>query len=676
MKLKIKKIYKSLCLKFKKYFSTNILFSSYLLLSILISFTLRLLTVGSVLIFKPILCDLLIALLLGAFGYFIKPKNQFKYFFIVLCFFTFLAIGNSLYYTFYKSFLSISLIDSLKMVSDVKDSVFDKLKIIDLVFLIFPVTFIFIHKNLSKTKYYFEIEKTESPPKMFRGTLIGAFVIVLLIGISLTRSDISRFAKQWNREYVIQRFGLYTYTINDFIQSLPPKINTMFGYDAAAREFREFYKEVITSKKNTTNKYTNVFEGKNILVIHAESIQNFLIGLEINGVEVTPNLNKLSKSSLYFDKFYPQITTGTSSDTEFTFETGLLPSTSGITFVSYFDRKYEAIPLILKQKGYYSFVMHANNGDYWNRNIMYANLGYDKYYSKDSFVVTEDTVIGLGLSDKEFFKQANVLLNDINLSEKPFYGKIVTLTNHSPFDELEKYDEFDLRMTYTYLDEGGVEQEATSNYLEGTEMGNYIKSSHYADAALGEFFTLLEESGVLEDTVIVLYGDHEAKISKSQFNYMYNYNPLTDSIKDEESEDYISFENYKYDLLKSTPLMIWSPNSQYVDRISKVMGMYDLLPTLANMFNFNYDYAMGKDIFSKGEKIVIFPNGNFITDKVYYNSLKGDYIILTDSPLEEGYIERLKEYTEKRLSVSNNLIIHDLIRSEEANLKKELKDEK
>ncbi len=677
MKDKIKKIYKSFNLKSKKYFSTNILFSSYVILTILISLTLRIMTNGFSISIKPILCDLLIALLFGAFGYWFKPKNQFKYFFTLLLISTFLAIANSIYYTFYKSFLSLSLIESASMLSDVKSSIFDKLKIIDLLFLIFPGIFVIIHSKLSKRKYYYEIEKTEVSSRMFKGTLLGSLVVLLFVGITLTNSDLSRFSRQWNREYVFQRFGLYTYTINDFIQSLQPKINTMFGYDTAAREFREFYKEQNSSKKATVNEYTNVFEGKNLLVIHAESIQNFLIGLEINGEEITPNLNKLSNNSLYFTKFYPQITAGTSSDTEFTFETGLLPSTSGITFVSYFDREYETLSKKLKQKGYYNFVMHANNGDYWNRNIMYANLGYDKYYSKDSYIVTDDTSIGLGLSDKEFFRQSTNILESIKYYNEPFYGKIITLTNHSPFDQIDKYGALDLTLDYTYLDEAFEEKTATRNYLEGTEMGNYLKSAHYADAALGDFLEALNDKGILKNTIIVLYGDHEAKISKSQFDYMYNYDPATDQIKNDTDEGYISFENYKYELMKNTPLIIWDPNSEnYVDKIDDVMGVYDLMPTLANMFNFKYEYAMGNDIFSDNEKIVVFPNGNFLTNKVYYNSLKGDYVILTDTPLEEGYIERLKKYSDIRLSVSNNLIIHDLIKNEKYNLEEEIKNEK
>lgn len=668
--MKIKGYFKKVTKLFKKYFSTNILFSSYLIISFLLSLTLRMLTVGISFSIKAVLYDLFISLIIGSFGYLFKPHNQFKYFFAILSIFTFLCIVNSLYYTFYKSFLSISLIESMVMLKDVKSSVFDKLRLIHFIYVIYLIIFSLIHKKLSKKKYYFEIEKIEISSKMFKNTLFVGIITMLISALMITKVDVSKMSKNWNREYVMQKFGLYTYTINDFIQSLKPKIDINIGYDAAAYEFREFYKQEFINRKKETNKYTGIFEGKNLLVIHAESIQNFLIDLKINGKEVTPNLNKLAKNGLYFNKFYPQITSGTSSDTEFTFETGLLPSTSGITFVSYFDRKYESISSKFNNNGYYTFSMHANDGDYWNRNAMYKTFGYNKFYSKDSYVISDEDIIGLGLSDKEFFKQSTILLKGIKESKEPFYGKIITLTNHSPFDQIDKYGDFDVTLSYEYINDYGKTVKGISNYLEGREMGNYLKSAHYADEALGELFELLQNNGILENTVIVLYGDHEARIPKSEFNYMYNYDPVTDSILSEDDERFISFENYKYELIKNTPLIIWNNELNYTDIIEDVMGMYDLLPTLANMFNFSYKYSMGNDIFSNSKKIVIFPNGNFLTNKIYYNNLKGDYITLTDEPISEGYIERLKDYSEIRLSVSNNIITHDLIRKEEGNIKK------
>ena len=123
-------------------------------------------------------------------------------------------------------------------------------------------------------------------------------------------------------------------------------------------------------------------------------------------------------------------------------------------------------------------------------------------------------------------------------------------------------------------------------------------------------------------------------------------------------------ENYNYDLLKNTPLIIWSNEENYNKEITSVMGMYDVLPTIANMFGFEEKYALGHDIFSNNEHIVVFPNGNILTDKVYYSDSNEDYIMTSNEPIDTEYIDRIKDYADKVLTVSNGIIKYDLIKYE------------
>ena len=665
--INLKKIIRNI----KKYASTNILFLSYVIISLIISFAMRLATVTTPIYFKSFLGDLMIVLIIGSFGYFLKPKSQFKYFFSCLIFFTILTIGNTIYYRFYQSFLSVNLIATASMVSQVDDAVFEKINIYQFLYIIGDIIFILIHRKLSKTKYYFDVEKTENGRKMFVSLVIVAFGIFVLLASTITGTDTSRLQKQWNREYIVQKYGLYMYHVNDLIQSIQPHINTLFGYDESAMKFRNYY-ACKWENESKSNKYTNYFKGKNVIFIHAESMQNFLINLKINGQYVTPNLNKLASTGIYFDRFYPQISIGTSSDSEFTLNTGLMPSSSGTVFVNYYNRKYYALPQYFNNLGYYTFSAHANNADYWNRKTMYGTLGYQDFYAKDTYIVPTNTDdmdwVGLGLSDKSFFKQLTEKLKDIKANKSPFYGTVITLSNHSPFNDLKKYDEFDVTMSYTYIDENGVKQSGVAPYLENTAMGNYIRSAHYADAALGEFIEELKENGILENAIILLYGDHEARLAKREFIRLYNYDPLEQAIKDEDDPTYVSMDNYNYDLLKNTPFIIWSDEEKFNKKISSTFGMYDVLPTVANMFGFKEKYALGHDIFSKNEKIVVFPNGNVLTDKVYYSNLNDDYVTLSNTPIDSDYIERIKEYANEILEVSNGIVVHDLILNEESKI--------
>lgn len=665
MKNKIGKVYKTFKNKSKKYFSTNVLFSSYVILSLCIGLTLRISTVGSVFTIKPLFGDLIFALIIGSFGYFIKPKSQFKYFLTLIIVFSILGVLNSIYYVFYQSFISVNLISTMTMIWEVDDAVVQKLSLTHFIYIIYPLILIFIHTNLSKKNYYFEVGKTEIGKKMFKSTILTGIILISLFTITLSGMEISRFIKQWNREYIVQRFGLYIYTVNDLVQSIQPKIDSLFGYDKASKTFREFYDE-LWSEEKSTNKYTNVFKGKNIIFIHAESLQNFLIDLSINGEDVTPNVNQLSEEGLYFSKFYPQISVGTSSDTEFTLLTGIMPSLSGTVFVSYSDRSYVAMPQMFKDLGYYTFSMHANNADYWNRKVMHKKLGYDNFFAKDSYTIKSDEdLVGLGLGDKSFLAQSIEKLKEINNKGVPYMGTIITLSNHSPFDDVEKYGEFKVTMTYEATDEFGNSIMDEASYLEGTDMGNYLKSVHYSDAALGEFFNTVREDPIFDNTVFVLYGDHEAKLGKSQFKLLYNYDPYINGIKSIDDPTYISLENYNYDLLKNTPLIIWTKDKKLQKEVTDVMGMYDILPTIGNMFGFESKYALGNDIFNNSEKIVIFPNGNFLTNKVYYNNLKDEYVSFDSEPIESSYIEKNKEYSIRRLEISNGIIVHNLLKAKE-----------
>lgn len=673
----VNKTCKKYCYKakksFKKYTSTNVLFLSYVTLSVILGFCLRMSTVGTNYIFeiKPIFVDLTMVLIFGSFGYLFKPKNQFKYFFTWLTLACLVCMSNTIYYQFFKSFLSVNLISTASMVGQVNDSLFEKIYYYHFFYFIALIVFIYIHNKLSKKNYYFEVEKIEKGKKMFIYTIASAFIILIFIVFSLSKMETSRFIKQWNREYIVGRFGIYVYTVNDLIQSVQPKIDTLFGYDESARTFREYYSCKWNKKEVQKNAYTNKFKEKNVIFIHMESIQNFLIDLKINGEEVLPNINRLAKEGIYFNKFYPQISIGTSSDTEFTISTGLMPSSSGTVFVNYYNRYYESMQKYFSQMGYYTFSMHANNADYWNRKIMHNNLGYMDFYAKDKFVIPPESdmeYIGLGLSDKSFFKQILPILTDIKNKKQPYFGTIITLSNHSPFSDIEKYGDFNVKMKYTYYDEVGNFIEGEADYLENTSMGNYIKSSHYADAALGQFFEDLEKTSLVDNTIFILYGDHEARLAKKQFNRLYNYDPIKDEIKSEEDETYINLDNYQYDLLKNTPLIIWSSSKKYNKTIDDVMGMYDILPTIANMFGFKAKYALGNDIFSNNEKIVVFPNGNVLTNKVYYDSSNDQYIVFNDEIIESDYIERISNYGNEILEISQGIITHNLIKTEEAKI--------
>jgi phosphoglycerol transferase MdoB-like AlkP superfamily enzyme len=665
MCIKIKRTFVSFVQSLIRYSKTNVLFFTFVITSLINGSILRIITVKNIFDISPVLADLSVILLIGAFGYLLKPKHQFKYFMAFSIIFTLVCVINSVYYNNYLSFVSFSLLKSSTQLVGVTDAVFQNvMELKDFIYLFQIVAMFFVHRYLKKKHYYEEVNKIEVGKERLLNTMVAGLITLGFFVSTLTSTDIGRLNKQWNRNLIMMKFGTYTYQLNDLFATLKSKINPLFGYDEAAKTFREYYS---VETEHETNEYTDIFKGKNVIVIHAESIQNFLLDTSFNGEYVTPNLRKLASEGLYFSNFYAQESVGTSSDSEFTYSTSLLPASSGTVFVNYFDREYTSIQKLLKEEGYYVFSMHGNNCAFWNRSAMHKSLGYDNFYCyKNAYTIDEK--IGLGLSDKSFFRQSSSIIEQIKQEHNKFYGTMIMLSNHTPFnDDGTAYSDFDVTYKYTEVnEETGLEEEKVAPYMEGTKLGYYFKSAHYADEALGEFIDELDEKGLLDDTVLVIYGDHDAKLKKSEYVRFYNYDPTTDSILDSSDPNYIDVDYYQYELNRSVPFIIWTKDHKYQKEIDTVMGMIDVLPTLGNMLGIESKYALGTDIFSlkdDEENVVVFPDGNWLTNKMYYSRSKEEGKLLDESDtVSAEYINNYNAYAEKIISISDSIIVHDLIK--------------
>ena len=659
---KVRKYLKIIKSSLLKYVYTNRLFLSYFILAVVGTIILRDVTVGGGLSLKPLVTDIGLILIIGSIGYLVKPDKQYKYFLTCLIIISILEMINSVYYIFYTSFASVGELATVSQIKTVTNSVFSQLRLVDFIYVCEPIVFYYIHNNLKKSPYYNYINKTEKKKVMITLTsIIGLLFLIYSFGTA-TGTDYSRLNKQWNRSYIVERFGILMYQCNDVFQTIKPRINSLFGYEDAYDLFNSYYDSEEANMYHEKNKYTGILEGYNVIYVHMESMQNFLMNLEFNDKKVVPNLEKLSKEGMFFENFYPQISTGTSSDAEYITLTGLLPSSNGIVFTSYAENTFLSLPNLLKEKGYYTFSMHGNYASMWNRSSIHPRLGYRDLYYHDEFIFTKEDVVGLGINDKLFFKQAVDKLQTIESTNDNYFGTIITLSNHSPF---AKNDVFDYDINDYYIDKVTNKLVSTC-YLCEKDIGRYIVSAHYADEALGDFINYIKTSKNFDNTVFVFYGDHDAKISYKNMLYLYNYDYLTGELKEESANDYIKYDSYDYNLDKKTPLIIWTKNKtlskKLKGKISYVMGMTDLAPTLYNMLKIDNKYVLGHDIFNiKNNNVVVFPNGNYLTNKVYYNNSTGEYkVLLEGATFDTSYIKDKQEYAEKLLEVGNAIITYDL----------------
>lgn len=664
MEMKKEKIQKKIKKLLEVIYKNNLLEVIFILLNLINALLLRINTVNNGLRYSPFIIDLSFLLIITLLAQKIKIKKRIYYYMAMTILFTIICIVNSIYYHYYSSYASFSIIANISFASDVKDAIFKNvLRVPDLIYIVAPIIlYLFYYYLKKKNKLAKEISVNKK--KLNKSVLITILILLISGALTMPLSSWNRLYKLWNRESVVMNYGIYTYQLDDFFQNLTPKINSIFGHDKSLKKVTDYYKE--HPYKKTTNEYTDIFKGKNVIVIHAESMQTFPMGLKFNGKEVTPNLNKLAKEGIFFNNFYAEVGVGTSSDSEFTFNTSLMPSTKGTAFVNYFDREYVAIPNLLKDKGYYTFSMHANTGDFWNRNNMYKALGYDDFYSKESYVI--DETIGLGLSDKSFFRQSVEKIEKIKeTNDSPFYGLLIMLSNHTPFDDVDLMEEFDTTIS---VDTGY--STITRDYLEGTTMNNYLRSVHYADSAIGEFIKELNKKKLLDNTVLIIYGDHDARLSYNDFNLLYNYDAIENKIRTEENDKYKPYNKYDYELDRKVPLIIWTKDKKYNIEVDTPTGMIDVLPTIGNMLGIHSDYQIGHDIFSLKDKdnTVVFVDGSFLTSKVYYNAPKAEIYDIIKEGVGEEYIKERADYATEIIEVSNDIISYNLIKELKSGINK------
>jgi phosphoglycerol transferase MdoB-like AlkP superfamily enzyme len=228
--------------------------------------------------------------------------------------------------------------------------------------------------------------------------------------------------------------------------------------------------------------------GRNLVMIQVESLQAFVVGYRVGGREVTPFLNSLAGENLLFTNVTDQTEEGRSSDSELATQVSLLPPDRGAAAFLHAANHYTALASILAEHGYETLSAVPFDGAFWNRRITHQAYGYDRSLFADAFTPGEK--IGWGLNDRDFLAQSVDRLAELT---EPWCAYLLTLSLHHPFEGFPDH--------LKELDVGK---------WEGTPFGNYLHTMHHFDQALRGFMAGLEERGLEERTVVVLWGDHDA----------------------------------------------------------------------------------------------------------------------------------------------------------------------
>ncbi|MDC7971833.1 LTA synthase family protein [Bacillus sp. BLCC-B18] len=542
---------------------------------------------------------------------------------------TIVLVGNVMFYDFYSDFVTLPVLGQTSNFGQLGGSI---LEILNYKIILAFVDIIFFFILLKKKALVFQTGRVTHPARLLYFLLtIGVFFANLHLA-EKERPEL--LTRSFDRVMLVKNLGLYTHQVYDLTLQVKAESQKALADSSKLQETENYV------KANQSEPNPNLFgaaKGKNVIVVTLESLQTFLIGASVNGQEVTPFLNEFINESYYFDNFFHQTGQGKTSDSEFLIDTSLYPLNRGAVFFTHGNNDYTATPEILRQQGYFTSVFHANNATFWNRNIMYSALGYDRYYNELDYKITPETHLNWGLKDIEYFDQSVDILKTV---DQPFYARFLTLTNHYPFT----YDE-DTKFIEPYNSGNGV-------------FDRYIVTARYLDESIKKFIERLKAEGMYDDSIIVLYGDHYG-ISEKHNRAMAQFL---------EKDQITEFDTLN---LQRTPLYIHMPGQTEGQTISKPTGQIDMKPTILNLLGIDTtnDIRFGHDMFSdEYTGFVVLRDGSFITDKyaytnnTFYDRITGEIV---DLPKKEA--QALINRAQNELRMSDKIIEGDLLRFSESN---------
>ncbi|KJY61024.1 LTA synthase family protein [Lactobacillus apis] len=572
------------------------------------------------------------ALLLLGIGLFFKGRKSYWIIIAIDLILSTWLFANILYYREFSNFLSLSIIKTSGSTADnLGKSIVGITKISD--FLTFLDVAVIIGLMASK------VIKYDLRPLKLKFNLLLEGLAVALIGVNLMMAQKDRsglLTRTFDNSYIVKYLGMNQYAVYDAFKTAQTS-EQMAKANVSDLSSVKKYLKVNYVKPNP--EYTGVAKGKNVIVIHLESFQQFLIGYKWKGKEVTPNLNKLyhSKNTLSFSNFYNQVGQGKTSDAEMMLENSLYGLQSGSAMSSYgTSNTFESAPAILNQAGgYTTAVMHGGAGSFWNRNNAYKQFGYHYFMPLSYYENKPKYYIGYGLKDKIFLSQS---IKYIERLPQPFYLKLITVTNHYPYDLDKKNQSIDPTDTGDETVDG------------------YVQTAHYLDQAIGEFLQWMKKTGLDKKTILVLYGDH----------YGISGNHHKASAELLKQDEFTNFDNLKF---QRVPLMFHMKGLKGGIK-DTYGGEIDVLPTLLNLLGINDKDTIqfGHDLLSsKAPQIVVQRNGDFITPEyakvggTYYYTKTGEEIEKPDKKLKTKLVAISNKVT-TQLSLSDRVIAGDLLR--------------
>ena len=595
-------------------------------------------------IFLAVINPLPISLLFIGLALYIKRTKLFYSlaFGIYLLLFIWL-ISNSIYYREFTDFVTVNtMLASSKVSAGLGAAALELFRPWDVIYILdFPILAFFFFKKWIRM---------DNRPFNKRASFAVTSLSAMLFSVNLFLAEIDRpelLTRGFSNYYVVRALGLPAFLGYSANQTYAANKERSKASEADLKPVEEYVQQHY-AKPNP--EYFGMAKGRNVIYIHLESFQQFLIDYKLKvddkEYEVTPFLNSLyhSKETFAFSNVFNQVKAGKTSDAETMIETGLFGLNQGSFMVNYGGTNtQQAAPFILSKNGYNSSaVFHGNAGSFWNRNTAYKQWGYNYFFDASYFTKQDSSnSFQYGLNDKYMLKDSIKYLERL---QQPFYTKFITVSNHYPYTTSLSGDDLGFPLAKT--------QDETIN--------GYFATANYLDSSIKAFFDYLKESGLYKNSIIVLYGDHYG-ISNSR-------NPALAPLLGKNSETWSSYDNA---MLQRVPYMVVVPGMDKGGIIDTYGGEIDMLPTLEHLLGIesNKFLQVGQDMLSPDhDQIVAFRSANYFVTPEYtsysgrtYYTKTGEEITNPDEKTKEE-LDKIREAANLQLKISDSIQTGDLLR--------------
>jgi lipoteichoic acid synthase len=360
------------------------------------------------------------------------------------------------------------------------------------------------------------------------------------------------------------------------------------------------------------NEMTGKFEGMNFIYIMVEAFDLIAINEQL-----TPTLYKMANEGIYFTNHYSPKYSCTTGESEFIGLVSLVPSSDVCTPNQYRNNYYPtAMFSLFNNMGYTSTSYHNYIDKFYDRRTIHKNMGSSAYYNRDNLDID---VLNGWPSDIQLAEEAWPIFS----TTEPFFSFIITSSTHFPYD-------IDSTIVNRHWDD-------VKDLPYNIKQKRYLAKAIELDKMVEYLIEQLDAKGILNNTIISMFSDHHPL--KMEFKYL------------DELSDIDRLEDLNID---RTPWIIYNPRLQ-ATKIETVTSTFDIIPTIANLFDLDYDprYYFGTDAFGEEERLVIFANGSWITEKGIYNAIRGTFKNTTEEEMTDDYIKEKSSFVKNSFNVSN-----------------------